>query len=957
MLIVMAWTPLTWAGGPRWVTGLPYFSQVQAGQPVVWYTKRPVYFTDPGDLSATVNHSAADALVAAAAGVWNAPTSALSLAQGGMLAEHVSEANAYVGSTGLVFPADVQAANWQTIQIAVIYDSDGSVTDLMLGSGASASSSCRQNAVTESVDSIAPTGLIEHAVLVLNGRCTGTAPEQQTQMQYQLMRAFGRVLGLGWSQTNDNVFTGTPTPTYQQAMHWPVMHPIDIICGPYTYQCMPQPFVLRDDDLSALAELYPIGQGQSQAGQVDTLLNANQISGVLSFPNGQGMQGVNVLGRRMQQYWNVPEGWYETSVVSGERFRRTNGNPVSGVDTSMAGSMGGSANNLEGWYEFGRVPMLPGDWQWVILETEPVNPLYTAEHSVGPYTETTVAPSGSDPVWLTGIYPSYSQYSWLNFTPLNPVSACGSVGDGTESAPAATSSTGWWTDVLCGYGHTAWSKVSMQARRSMTIEVTAQDELGDATMAKAMPVVGVWQTSDALGTIPTVAAAPAAFNSLGYGMTAVGVSSVQPEQLRIVIADQRGDGRPDFAYQARVLYADTISPASVSYAGGTVTITGTGFRAGNAVLVNGVAATVTSWSATSIVAVVPPSSALGSSSALTANVTVKDVQTGGTTVMTGALSYTATPPNVMTLVSEPSGTVYVGDVAATLFTVKVTTWDGTPVAGATVGFTATGGVVFGACGAATCTMMTNAAGIAATTVTPTAAGAITLSAVGAAGSETDSFTAVLRVRTLTAIQPMEYVAAGATVQWTPQVVAADNSAAVAGTAVAWTVTSGQMTLGGGSSTVNAAGATQMPVTVGPLASGAQALGQACGWGTVCAGFGAVGVDPSAWRLEIVSGAGQAVSGGATLGPVVLRVTDGAGHPVVGAPIQLYQTVDGAVVCPVLGRCPAAPVYKTGQAAAVSDVNGLLNVTPMQMTGIAEATNIAASTGTQGFVSLALMSAP
>ncbi len=62
----------------------------------------------------------------------------------------------------------------------------------------------------------------------------------------------------------------------------------------------------------------------------------------------------------------------------------------------------------------------------------------------------------------------------------------------------------------------------MQAGRSLTIEVTAQDELGNATMAKAMPVLGVWQSGDALGTMPTVTAAPAAFNAPGYGVTAVG---------------------------------------------------------------------------------------------------------------------------------------------------------------------------------------------------------------------------------------------------------------------------------------------------------------------------------------------------------------------------------------------------------------------------------------------------
>jgi len=68
------------AAGPRWVTGPPYFTS--AGTWVGWYTLNPLYFTDPGDLSSTVNHAAADALVAAAAGVWNVPTASITLAQG-----------------------------------------------------------------------------------------------------------------------------------------------------------------------------------------------------------------------------------------------------------------------------------------------------------------------------------------------------------------------------------------------------------------------------------------------------------------------------------------------------------------------------------------------------------------------------------------------------------------------------------------------------------------------------------------------------------------------------------------------------------------------------------------------------------------------------------------------------------------------------------------------------------
>ena len=139
-------TGCAFAAGPRWVTGPPYFTT--SGVPVVWYTNTPSYFTDPGDLSTSVNHAAADALVAAAASVWNVPTSSLMLAQGGQLAEHVSSEDIYLGANGFVFPADVTSANYAAIPIAVIYDSDGSVTDLLMGQGASEPTNCRQSGVT-----------------------------------------------------------------------------------------------------------------------------------------------------------------------------------------------------------------------------------------------------------------------------------------------------------------------------------------------------------------------------------------------------------------------------------------------------------------------------------------------------------------------------------------------------------------------------------------------------------------------------------------------------------------------------------------------------------------------------------------------------------------------------------------------------------------------------------------
>ncbi len=191
--------------------------------------RAPVTSPTPEISSPYVNHAAADALVNAAASVWTVPTANFNLLYGGALAEHASSANVYATSTGIVFPSDILEHKLSlSKQIAVLYDSDGSIIDTMLGSGASSPSSCRQNAVLESVDSISAGGKIQHAVLVLNGRCTGPAPEQQLQLNTSSCVAFGRIIGLAWSQTNDNVFTGTPTPTIQQALHWPIMHPVDI---------------------------------------------------------------------------------------------------------------------------------------------------------------------------------------------------------------------------------------------------------------------------------------------------------------------------------------------------------------------------------------------------------------------------------------------------------------------------------------------------------------------------------------------------------------------------------------------------------------------------------------------------------------------------------------------------------------------------------------------------------
>jgi hypothetical protein len=119
-----------------------------------------------------------------------------------------------------------------------------------------------------------------------------------------------------------------------------------------------------------------------------------------------------------------------------------------------------------------------------------------------------------------------------------------------------------------------------------------------------------------------------------------------------------------------------------------------------------------------------------------------------------------------------------------------------------------------------------------------------------------------------------------------------------------------------------------------------------------------GVDPGEFQIVAISGAGQSVSASSTLGPVVVEVVDKEFHPVAGAVVQIYQTVDAwQLPCPARGRCPIPPVLASSQSTATSDAYGIVTITPLQLPDMAGATNLAAATGTQGFLSLILQKHP
>jgi hypothetical protein len=688
MLGLLALAQAASAGGPRFISGTVGFSQ--PGQIMAFYTNHPLYYTDPGDLSSTVTSAQADAMVAAAAAVWNMPQTSLVLAQGGKLNEHVSGANTSFDGTSVVFPADVQATNYLAKPIAIVYDTDGSIIDLLLGEGASNPSSCRQNGVVESVDAFAYTPAINHAVIVLNGLCVNSASartQQLMQMQYQLMRAFARVLGLSWSQLNDNVFTGTPTPSALEMSLWPLLHPIDILCGPYTYQCIQAPFMPRYDDISALVLLYgDTYSGTPPAGKVNSTYQSMPFRGTYTFPTGQGVELVNLtMTRQLANVENTWETFPVVSAVTGIPFQQNTGNPVSGPEP-VSLNAGGAAPSLEGGYFMQWVPIGP-IFANLQLKTESINPLYSGESAVGPYQRpviTSPGPQQTDTFYTIGSSPWASFYYGFNGQLTGAPSTCNPIGDGTETGPATADPSGWWSGLLCGVGHTSWfTTPTIKAGHSWTLEATALNAAGQPTLNAVQPVLGVWNATDRTGTLPTVAAATAAMNSLALGTTQLQVAAASADtSLRIVVADQYGGGRPDFTYTGRVLYADAVTPAQLPLKGGQITITGTGFRANNTVAVNGVAAKVVSWTPTQIVATAPSASAAGAGSGAV-DVLVRDVSTGGTTDIPAAITYLNITPNDTVNITTP--TAYLAAGAGAQWTVSLSaTAAGVPDAAAPV---------------------------------------------------------------------------------------------------------------------------------------------------------------------------------------------------------------------------------------------------------------------------------
>jgi hypothetical protein len=932
------------AGGPKYVAGVSYFNPSVLGQPVHWANGKVGYYVDQGPLNSFISNQQAKAMVDAAAAIWSAvPTAGVTLVDMGQLNEDVSGSNIAVSGTnftvtneqtnqlGLITaPADVApAANG--FPVGVIFDADGSVIDAIFGAGASQPTSCQNNGVMFWLDNIYPDATIAHGIIVVNGLCA-TNSNMMNMMNYELERAFGRILGLDYAQVNPNALVDElPGGT----AGWPVMQPLSGVCTESGGICIPDPTVPRYDDIAALNRIYPITAANlsSFPGKQITAANTVSITGTVSFRTGLGMQGVNVVARPLDANGN-PLYQYAASFVSGGYFNGNHGNPVTGftdANGNLLTNWGSNEAAMQGYFDLSGMPLPPGVTTANYEVTfEAINPLYILTDSVGPYIDGQVTPSGTlQAISVPSLTAGSSQTLIVNVAD----SAAGGYSDtiGTEASPRVLPASGMWCGRLSQVSQNDWFTFPVRGGRSFTVVTQALDETGAPTEAKAMPALGVWDAFDPVGA--TAIGAGPGMNGLATGESWLQVTASADDLVRIGIADQRGDGRPDYAYNGWVLYADTVQPLRLPAAGGPIVIHGMGFRLADTVLVGGRQAVVTSISPNEITAIVPPA-ATGVTGSV--NVEVDDLPAfNAAAVIAGGISYDSGAGDALTLLTAPMNTVPIGVPEA--FTVTALGPNLIPAGGVTVIYTVASGTATLACGLPTCSVTATGDGRASLNVTAVDGSWSIVTASLTNGSSLQAQFAGGTPPLLAALTQQLSLAAGATVTWTVQAMVLSNGAPLSGQTVAWqTSASGIAAQGSSASITNAGGIATKTLTVGPLTEGQQASATACLNGTSqCVTFNVFGARPEYASLEAVSGTKQSLAVSGTASQITLRLLDMDGNFMAGGTVSLYQALYAwSPPCAPHGVCAQGALLATQAATATSALDGTVTFTPASLPGVA-----------------------
>jgi hypothetical protein len=931
---------LAHAGGPQYVAGPAFFDSSVKGTALTWPAGLLNYYTDRGDLSPLLPGSSADALVATAFSRWTSiSTAAVSAVRAGQLGEDVSSANVTRLNGVISLPADILPAATGT-PLGIVYDSDGSVTDALLGMGAGSPANCFSNSVFGGVDNFDSGGHFLHALVVVNGNCAQTSA-QIPDLQYRLVRAFGRLLGLGWSQANINVFTRTPVPTTDDFNGLPVMHAMDpVSCVPISL-CYQNADQVKTDDSSALSHLYPVTAANlaNFAGKQITAENTARIHGSVLFTDANGaaaqpMQGVNVVARLVDPLSGKPSRSSVASSVSGFLFSGNAGNPATGFSDNSGQSLARFGSNdpgVEGFFDMGALGIPGGSSSAQFqISAEAIDPNWS--QPVGPYSPNQVQPSGV----FTPVIVTVTRGGDVDQDILMQSSAIASQDSFPATSynePATLPASGEWTASLSGYGDADYFTFPAQANRTLSVEAMALDASLSPSENKALPVIGMWALADP-GTFPAPANTPLAFNSQTFGLSRLDATILASTNFRLGIFDYRGDGRPDYLYRGRVFYADSVSSSRASAGGGTpVTVSGIGFHPNTACAFGATTAAPLFLSANQAV-IATPAVRDG-----VRDLILSDPATGSSSAISGAITFGAAATDRLKLISGAGPATPIGSLALNPFSVQVVSADGTtPVAGASVLLTSTPAVAFSVCaGASTCTVLSDTSGTVSTRVKLLATGNNTLTALLAPASYPSAKSVQLTL--LGSGSPLDisldtqqaWVALGATVDIPISARVLSNGVAVSGRTVQFQLLKGTASLSSSTAVSDLSGVATDTVHVTNLAAGALISACVLPGNVPCQNFSVTAVPASSQSLQAVSGSRQAVATGQTLQPVILLVTDSGSppHAVIGATVNIQEIVSrieppsgpvniGGIL---IGRNPAPVVISSSRFSMISDTNG------------------------------------
>jgi hypothetical protein len=380
-----------------------------------------------------------------------------------------------------------------------------------------------------------------------------------------------------------------------------------------------------------------------------------------------------------------------------------------------------------------------------------------------------------------------------------------------------------------------------------------------------------------------------------------------------------------------------------------------GFRQADTVLVGGIRALVVSVSPNEITAIAPPAASGVTGSV---DVEVDDLPDfSAKAIISGGVSYNSGSGDSLTLLTAPMNTIPVG--VPIPFTVTALASNLTPAGGVTVIYSVNSGTATLGCGQPVCSVTATGDGRATMRVVATDKSWSIVTASLTNGASLQAQFAGGTPPQLTAITPLQSVAAGAVITWDVQALVLSNGLPAAGQSVTWQTSASGFAVQSATAVSDASGIATQALTVGPLTAGQLATIHACLNGTSqCVIFSAIGARPQIAALEAVSGTAQSVADQAAPAPIVLRLLDTDGNPMAAGAVSLYQALYAwALPCGSHSACPPSKLLAAQTATASSGLDGTVTFTAARLPGVATDLVGVAASGDTSTINIAIEQHP